>query len=467
MNVVVQGFAAALLLYLVAMHLGHLLLHFVAWRRLRRLLALRALHDAPATKSGLELPVSLVVPTIDQAETIVERVRGLLAMDYPEFEVVVVNDGSSDDTLAALQSAFQLEAFPEVYWRRLSTRPVRAIYRSHADRRVRVVDKESGGRADAINAGINASRYPLFCAVDAEALLHHDSLRRAVAPFLEDATTTASGAAIGVANGCTISGNRVTGVELPHSSLGLLQVVEYLRTYPFVRLGWAAMGGALAMSGALAIFRKDAVVEAGGFKSETRGAKSELMMRLHRVLQARGERCIVHFQPDAVCWNVVPETFEGIKRQHMTRQWGLAESLRANAALLGASSAAGMVAFPWLAAFECFGPAIELAAYAFVLLAWALGQLSGAAVLAFFAAVFALGFLVSVTSLLLEEYAFRLYPRPEQLARLIAGALAENLGYRQLVSWWRAMGLARWAHSRITAEAPVRRELPSHGRLRP
>jgi len=467
MSAIVQGFAAALLLFIVAMNLGHLLLHFVAWRKLRRIVALRALDETPSTSTGLELPVSLIVPTIDQAGTIVERVRALLEMGYPEFEVVVVNDGSSDDTLAALENAFQLEAFPEVYWRRLATKSIRAMYRSHADRRVRVIDKESGGRADAINAGINASRYPLFCAVDAQALVSHDTLRRAVAPFLEDASTSASGAAIGIANGCTISGNRVTGVDLPRSTLGLLQVVEYLREYPFARLGWAELRGALVMSGALAIFRKDAVVEAGGFKSETRGAKSELMMRLHRLLQARGERCTVHFQPDAVCWNVVPETLEGIRSQHLLRQWGLAESLRANAGLLGVPSAAGMVAFPWLAAFECYGPPIELAAHAFVLLMFALGLLSGMATLMFFAAVFTLGLLVSASALLLEEFAFRLYPRSDQLLRLILGAIAENLGYRQLVAWWRTVGLVQWMIARLNAAAPVRRELPGHGRLRP
>ena len=467
MNIFVQGLAGALLLYLVVMHVGHLFLHFLAWRRLRRAVGLRALYDPPVAHTGLELPVSIIVPTMDQAGTIVERVRALLAMDYPEFEIVVVNDGSSDDTLAALQAAFQLEAFPEVYWRRLATKPIRAIYRSHAERKVRVVDKESGGRADALNAGINASRYPLFCALDAQALVHHDSLRRAVAPFLDDPDTAASGAAIGLANGCAISDNRVTGIELPRSLPGLLQVVEYLGTYPFVRLGWARLGGALAMSGAMAVFRKDVAVEAGGFKSETRGMATDLTMRLHRHLLARGDPFSVHFVPDAVSWSLAPETWAGIARQHMRRQWGLAESLRANASLLGMRGAAGMLAYPWLAAFEVYGPPVELAAYAFMLLMFAFGQVSGIALATFIAAAVALGFMVSASALLLEEYSFRFYPRSDQLLRLILGAAVENLGYRQLVAVWRTVGLAQWARSRLNAAAPVRRELPSHGRLRP
>jgi len=466
-NLLVQGLAGALLLYLVVLHLGQLALHYLAWRRLRRAVGLRALYDPPAAFTGLELPVSIIVPTMDQADTIAERVRALLLMDYPEFEIVVVNDGSSDDTLGALQAALQLEAFPEVYWRRLATKPIRAIYRSHAEHKVRVVDKESGGRADALNAGINASRYPLFCALDAQALVHHDSLRRAVAPFLDDPDTAASGAAIGLANGCTISGNRVTGIELPRSLPGLLQVVEYLGTYPFARLGWARLGGALAMSGAMAVFRKDVAVEAGGFKSETRGMATELTMRLHRHLLARGDPFSVHFVPDAVGWSLAPETWRGIARQHMRRQWGLAESLRANAALLGMRGAAGMLAYPWLAAFEVYGPPIEIAAYAFMLLMFALGQVSGIGLATFVGAAVALGFMVSASALLLEEYSFRFYPRSDQLLRLILGALVQNLGYRQLVAFWRTAGLVQWARSRLNATAPVRRELPGHGRLRP
>ena len=466
MNVIVQGFAAALLLYLVAMHLGHLLLHFFAWRRLRRLVALRALQDLPAAHTGLELPVSILLPTLDQAESIVERVRALLSMDYPEFEVVVVNDGSSDDTMEVLTRAFALEVFPEVYWRRLATKPVRAIYRSHAHKNLRVVDKESGGRADALNAAINTSRYPLFCSLDQKMIVHHDSLRRAVAPFTEDSTTAASGGAIGIANGCAIADNRITGVELPRSSLGLLQVVEYLRTYPFARLGWAYLHGELLMSGSMAIFRKDTVVQAGGFKSETRGRGTELMMRLHRLLAARNEPYSVHWVPDAVCWTVAPETFAEIRKQHLRRQWGLSESLHANAALLGMRGAPGMLAWPWLATFECLGPPIELAAYLFMVVMFLFGLVPGSALLMFLAASVALGFMVSASSLVLEEYAFRLYPRSDQLPRLIAGALVENLGYRQLVAVWRTVGLARWVWHRLRTRAPERREILTHRKLR-
>jgi cellulose synthase/poly-beta-1,6-N-acetylglucosamine synthase-like glycosyltransferase len=464
-SIYAQALAVSFLLFIAATGAGHLLLHLLAFRPLRRRITLRSLLDQPAAYQGYEPPLSLIVPAFDEEANIVDTVQTLLALDYPEFEVVVVNDGSADGTLVALERAFELEPFPEVYWRRLATKPIRAIFRSRLQPRLRVVDKESGGRSDALNAGINASRYPLFCALDAHSLLHRDSLRRAAEPFLDDPNTVASGAAVRLANGCAIADNRVTAIELPRTTVGMLQVSEYLRSYPFARLGWAQLKGALLMSGAMAVFRKDAVVEAGGFRSETLGAATELTMRLHRLLRGRGEDYSVHFVPDAVSWSLAPEELAALKRQHIRRQWGLAESLHANSALLGSSGGAGATfAYLFLLVFECFGPPIEIAAYAYVAAMFALGQLPAAFVAAFAAAVFALGFLVSVSALLLEEYSFRLYPRADQLARLALTAAIENLGYRQLVAFWRTVGLVQWARSRIAAGTPERHELPGRGR---
>lgn len=452
--------------FLAATHLIQLLVHFAALRPLKRKVTLRALQDLPPAYKGFEPPISLVVPTLDQAATIVGTVHSLLQLDYPEFEIVVVNDGSTDGTLAALQEAFDLEPFPEVYWRRLATRPIRAIHRSRSHTRVRVIDKEGGGRSDAVNAGINASHYPLFCAVGAQALLHRDGLRRAAEPFVDDPATVASGAAIRLANGCTITDNRVVGVELPRGLLGLLQVSEYLRTYPFARLGWAEMKGALLMSGAMAIFRKDAVVEAGGFKSERLGAATELMMRLHRLLSGRGEHYSVHFVPDAVSWSLAPETLGALQARHIRRHWGLAESLHANSQLLGSRGASGAMAYAYQMVFECYGPLIEVAGYVFVIAMFAFGLIPGALLAAYLAASFTLGFMVSASALLLEEYSFRLYPRADQLARLIMGCVVENLGYRQLVAWWRTVGLAQWLRASIAATPAPRHEHPGSDRPR-
>ena len=467
MTLVAHILATMFLAFLAVMHLAQLAPHIVAMRALRRSVSLRSLRELPPAFPGLKPPVTLIVAAFDQEATIADTVRALLQLDYPEFEIVVVNDGSNDATLSVLEFAFELEAFPKVYWRRLATRTVRAIYRSHAEPRLLVVDKEHGGRADALNAGINAAHYPFFCAIDPQQMLHRDSLRRALEPIVDDPTTVAVGAAIRPANGCAITENRVTTVELPRSMLGMLQIAEYLRTYLFARLGWAEMKASLVMSGAIGVYRKDAVVEAGGFKADGAGAATELMMRLHRLLSTRKESYSTHFVADAVSWNLAPETFAALRDEHVRRQFRLAESLHANVGLLRSGNAAGWLAFPYLLIFECYGPLLELAGYAMMALLFAIGWLPGKMLALVLAASFVLGLLVSVSALAMEEYSFRTYPRTDQLLRLILAAIVENLGYRQLVAWWRCRGLLQWAKLKLGTRAPPRRELPSHGRLRP
>jgi cellulose synthase/poly-beta-1,6-N-acetylglucosamine synthase-like glycosyltransferase len=438
------------ILYFVLVNAGYMALNLLAIPSLRRKTALRPLEDLPPVYSGFEPPVSLLVPAYNEQATIATSVRSLLQLDYPEFEIVVINDGSDDGTLEALKQAFQLEGFPEVYWRRINAQPIRTIYHSRTHANLRVIDKVNGGRADALNVGINASRYPLFCAVDADSILQRDSLRRVVEPFLDDPTAIASGGTVRIANGCTVSGGNLEKVELPGNLLPLLQIVEYLRAFLFGRMGWATLDAVLVMSGAFGVFRKDALVEAGGYKAQVIGEDMELVVRLHRLLRARGERYKIHFVPDPICWTEAPESLSVLKDQRIRWQQGLCESLHRNRELLKAKNAGGtpgFLAFPFFMVFECYGPLIEIAGYAFMTAMFLLGQVSGLAFAAFLALAFSLGFLLSVSALLLEELSFHLYPRFSQMGALVCSAIVENLGYRQLVTFWRLVGLARWLRS--------------------
>lgn len=434
------------LAYFVLLNAGYILLNVLAVPTLRRKISLRPVQDLPAVYSGFEPPVSLLVPAYNEEATIASSVRSLLQLDYPEIEIVVVNDGSTDGTLAALRAAFDLEPFPEACWRKLPTRPVRAVYRSRSIPNLRVIDKDNGGKADALNAGINASRHPLFCAVDADSILARDSLRLVVEPFLDDPTTIATGGTVRIANGCTVSAGHLERVELPGNALALLQIVEYLRAFLFGRVGWATINAVLIVSGAFGVFRKDAVVEVGGYRADTIGEDMELIVRLHRVMRARGRPYAIHFVPDPICWTEVPESLAVLKGQRIRWQRGLAESLHRNVGLLKSrgGGTAGLLAFPFFLVFECYGPLIEVAGYVFMAAMFVLGQVSGTAFIAFLLLAFSLGFLLSVSALLLEEISFHLYPRFSQMGLLIVVAIFENLGYRQLVTFWRLVGLARW-----------------------
>ncbi|HXR59654.1 MAG TPA: glycosyltransferase [Burkholderiales bacterium] len=431
--------------YFVCLNAGYLMLYLFALSAVRHRFEAGVLDDLPHAYSGLEPPVSIVVPAYNEEATIATSVSSMLQLDYPEFEVIVVNDGSRDGTMEALRSAFALVPFPEAYWRRLEVKPVRGIYRSTRHPNLRVIDKENGGKADALNAGINASRCPLFCGVDADSILERSSLRRVVAPFLEDPAVVASGGTVRIANGCTVRDGFLEAVALPSRLLPLMQIVEYLRAFLFGRMGWSPLNAVLIISGAFGLFRKETVVAAGGYRERTIGEDMELVVRLHRMHRATGRAYRIVYVPDPICWTEAPESLRVLRSQRSRWQRGLAESLSANLGLLGRhGGAAGWLAFPFMAFFEGAGPLIEVAGYVLMLLGFAAGIVSGAACAAFLLLAIGLGIALSVCALLLEEMSFHIYTRPRELALLALAAVVENFGYRQLVSLWRLEGLLRW-----------------------
>lgn len=433
--------------YFILLNLGYITLNVLAIGALRRTGAGRMLDELPQVYSALEIPISILVPAYNEASTIAASVRSLLQLSYSQFEIIVVNDGSRDGTLDALKREFALQPFPEALRVQIPTQPVKAVYQSARYPNLRVIDKHNGGKADALNVGINASRYPLFCGVDADSVLQRDSLQKVVRPFLDHADMVATGGTIRIANGCEVSGGYLTRVGLPTNHWALFQVVEYLRAFLFGRLGWSAISGMLIISGAFGVFRKDVVVLAGGYRPNTIGEDMELVVRMHRVLRERGQQYKIEFVPDPVCWTEAPEDRATLRNQRIRWQRGLSESLWAHWGLMFSrrGGVPGWVAFPFFLLFEWAGPLIELAGYLFMFVGVWFGLVSWSAFALFLFVAIGLGILLSVSGLMLEEMSFHLYPRGRHLLRLGAAVVLENFGYRQLNSWWRLIGLWRWA----------------------
>lgn len=434
------------LLYFILLNGGYITLNLLSLITLRRYFDRHSLDHLPRGHTGFDPPISVLVPAYNEAATIAASVRSMLQLEYPEYEVVVINDGSRDSTLARLIEEFALQPFPEAYWRRLPCQEVRGIYLSTRHPNLRVIDKVNGGKADALNAGINAARYPLFCAVDADSILQRDSLARVVQPFLADPRTLVSGGTIRIANGCRVRHGFIEEVDLPRNLLARFQIVEYLRAFLFGRLGWTPLNAVLIVSGAFGLFRKEAVIEAGGYRSDTVGEDMELIVRLHRLYRLSRRPYRISYIPDPICWTEAPESLRVLKSQRMRWQRGLVESLAMNLRLLchPSAGAAGWFAFPFFLVFEGLGPLIEVSGYLLFGVGFAFGKVSAEAFLAFLFVAVGLGLLLSVSALLLEELSFRLYPRQSQLAWLFVVAVVENFGYRQLVSIWRFMALLRW-----------------------
>jgi cellulose synthase/poly-beta-1,6-N-acetylglucosamine synthase-like glycosyltransferase len=317
------------------------------------------------------------------------------------------------------------------------------VYRSTLYPHLRVIDKANGGKADSINAGINAARYPIFCVIDADSVLQRDSLRRAIQPFLDDSATVAAGGTIRIANGCRVSGGFMQEIGLPRHPLAMFQIVEYLRAFLFGRLGWSPMNALLIVSGAFGLFRKEAVVAAGGFRADTIGEDMELIVRMHRVLREQHRPYRICYVPDPICWTEAPEDLRTLGRQRVRWQRGLIESLRLNASLClnPSAGAAGMIAFPFFLFFECLGPIVEVGGFIVLLLAALAGVLSLEAFLVLTGLSIVLGVLLSTSAFVFEQMSFHVYPRLAQTLRLFAFAVLENLGYRQLNSLWRVYGV--------------------------
>jgi cellulose synthase/poly-beta-1,6-N-acetylglucosamine synthase-like glycosyltransferase len=435
------------LAYFIALGLGYFLLNVSALIELPRQLEAGLPELLPRPLSGYEPPVSVIMPAYNEEKTFAAAVHSVLQLEYPEFEVVVVNDGSRDGTLEALIREFSLLRFPEAYRRRIETRAVNGIYRSTKYPNLRVIDKQNGGKADASNAGVNAARYPLVCVVDADSILERKSLRQVVLPFLSEPRTIASGGCVRIANGCEVRGGFLEKIGLPRKLLPMAQVVEYLRAFLFGRLGWAPMNAVPIVSGAFGVFRKEAVVNAGGYRHDTLGEDMELVLRLHRVNRLAGNPYRIAFLVKPVCWTDAPESTRVLRNQRIRWQRGMGESLVHNRGLLfhRRGGASGWLMFPFLVVFELLGPVIEVAGYLFMLAGFAFGFISAAVFWSFLLLAISFGILLSISALFLEEISCHTYVRRGNLLALILIAIAENFGYHQLVLWWRLQGFFQWA----------------------
>lgn len=441
-------FELGVLAYFLVLNTLYLTFAVVAWTRLRRhrrrwtRRELGAVMRSPATPG-----ISIVAPAYNEEATLGESVRSLLLLNYPTFEVVLVNDGSKDRTLEVAIREFALLPAPAGSAAPLESRAVRGVYRSPAYPELTVIDKENGGKADAINAGINAARHPLVCVIDADSLLEEHALTRAVLPFLEDPRTVAAGGIIRIANGCRVERGRVVDVRLPSRALPLFQVVEYFRAFLPGRVTHAALNALLIISGAFGIFRKNAVVEAGGFRHDTVGEDMEIVTRLHERYRRLGEPYRVSFQPDPVCWTEAPEDARVLARQRNRWQRGTLQVLSYYRRMLfnPKYGAVGMIAMPYYLFFEALGPIVEITGYVVTIVAVSAGAVDWVFAELLFLVAIVFGTLNSLLALILEEVSFRRYPRVRDLLKMAAYSVLENFGYRQLTTWWRMRGIiAYW-----------------------
>jgi len=401
----------------------------------------------------MSMPVSILVPAYNEERSIVASLRSLLTSQFIEFEIVVINDGSKDQTMAALTDAFGLVKVGRIPRSNIPTKPIRGVYTSLLEPRVVVIDKANGGKADGLNAGVNHAIYPLFCAIDADTMLDAGALSRLVWEFQAAPETVAVGGIVRIVNGSLLKDGRLLTVRTPRNLLANLQIIEYLRAFLGGRIGWSKSGMLLIISGAFGLFRRDVCVEVGGYDPTTVGEDAELVLRLHRYQRERGEACRITFFPDPICWTQCPEDLGTLVRQRDRWQRGLIEMIIQHRRMLMRPryGRIGCVAMPYFVIFELLGPTIECVGYVVFLLALVLGMVSPWFALAFFAVSLTYGLVLSFLVILMEERAFRRYPDWTDLIRMTVCAIVENVGYRQMLaavrmrSWYTlARGKQHW-----------------------
>jgi cellulose synthase/poly-beta-1,6-N-acetylglucosamine synthase-like glycosyltransferase len=436
-------FEQLVLLYFLTINTSYLVCSLLAFFQLRQQrrrwtpLELESVLQSPATPG-----VSVIAPAYNEQATIVESMRSLLLLNYPQFEVICVNDGSKDETLKRASEAFDLVEAPMAVDPVLRTAKVRGIYRSLTHAEFVMVDKENGGRADALNAGINAARYPLVCLIDADSLLEPQALTQAVLPFLESPETVAVGGIIRVVNGCRVEAGRVTDVRVPGNWIARFQVVEYLRAFLAGRVAHSAMGALLIISGAFGVYRRQDLLDVGGLEHKTIGEDMELCVRLHRIMRERRQPYRVVFLPDPVCWTEVPESRQILGNQRNRWQRGLFQVLGYHRNMIGNPryGIVGLLAMPYYVLFEALGPIIEVSGYVVTIGALSYGLIDWRYAELVFLLSVVYGTLISLAAVVLEEISYRRYRRVSDLLALIGLGVIENFGFRQLTTWWRLKG---------------------------
>lgn len=395
--------------------------------------------------------VSIVVPSYNEESVIVASVQAMLSLEYPRHEVIVVDDGSTDGMFEKLLTAFDLVRVERELPSDLPTRG--AIIDVHIPRngrtRLVVVRKENTGKTDSVSVGINAAVEPLVVCVDADSILDPSALIVVTKPFADDPIrVVATGGVIRAANGCKVVAGRIVEVNLDKRWIVRIQAVEYLRAFLFGRAGWSGFGALILISGAFAVFRRDVLVEVGGFDPDSIGEDFEIVMRIHRFMIDNDRDYRVQFVAEPVSWTEVPVSAKVLRVQRKRWHRGLWETLwKYRGMLLNPRyGRIGLVALPYFWLFELIAPLLELVGLVFISLGLLLGVTSANYVLMFMTVAYGYAILVTLFAMVIEELTFHKYSRWSELSALLLAAVLENIGYRQATAWWRLEGW--WASLR-------------------
>jgi biofilm PGA synthesis N-glycosyltransferase PgaC len=434
-------FTYGILLYSIIMMICYILIGAFSIGETRSYLNKNSFTDYRVLAASTEAPtMSILAPAYNEASSIIENVRSLLSLHYNNLEVIVINDGSKDDSLERLISAYDLYKIDFFVNEQLKTKPVKGVYKSHNPvyRKLIVVDKVNGGKADALNVGINVATHDYFVCIDVDCVLEQDALLKLAKPFLENSTqrVIAAGGVVRIANSCEIEGGRLVKVNLPKQFLPRVQTLEYIRAFLLTRMAWTKLNGLLLISGAFGAFEREIVIKCGGYNHNTVGEDMELVVRMRRYMEELNEPYRVSFIPDPLCWTEAPTTFKILGRQRNRWTRGTIETLRFHRKMFfnPRYGLLGMLSYPYWLFFEFLAPIIEFIGTIGLVAYCIAGSINWSALL-IMVGVISIGILYSIFAILMEVLTYNQYKQKKDILRLVLVAVLEPLIFHPFVVW--------------------------------
>ncbi len=392
------------------------------------------------------LPISLIIPAYNEQENIVQNVKSLMTINYPMFEIIVVNDGSTDKTGELLVQAFHMHKIETSIRYQIPTEKIEAVYYSREYPNLLYVQKKNGGKSDALNAGINISRYPLFTCLDADSRIEKDALLRLSMEFIKDSRTVVAGGLVRIANGSKIVNGELKGFSMPKKLIERFQIVEYYRSFLMGRVFWSASNSLLIVSGAFGLFRKQTVIDVGGYKRNTIGEDMEIVVRIHRYMRKHRKKYKVKFNEFSICWTQGPMSVQDIRSQRRRWQIGLMDTLISHIGMTFNPfyGVVGLFSVPYNWIFELLGAVVEVIGYFLIPFTLIMGELNMFFFIIYFLLSVALGVILSEGSLVLEQYTHRAAMNAKQSIAISIYAVLENFGYRQMITLFRVEGIIKY-----------------------
>ena len=389
--------------------------------------------------SPLAPSLSVIAPAYNESETIIDNIRTLLSLYYNNYEVVVINDGSKDDSLEKIISAYDMEKVNYYFDYRLPCKRIRGVYKSknRSFKKLTVIDKANGGKADSLNAGLNVCRNDLVVSIDADSIMESDALLKLVKPFMEakEKRVIGAGGVIRIANSCEIADGHIQKINLPKKFLPRAQVMEYTRAFLMGRMAWSELDGLLLISGALGMFDREIVINSGGYSIETVGEDMELVVRIRRYMAEKGLDYDVVYIPDPLCWTEVPSSVKVLARQRSRWTRGTLETLLTHRKLFfnRKYGKLGLLGYPYWLAFEYLAPIVEFLGICWFVFLVITNRLNWPFFLLLFGFVYFFAVSLSIWAVLFEEITFHKYEKRRDVLRLVAIAFLEPLLYHPLV----------------------------------